>query len=60
MTYNEVLEVSKTGDLFMLPNFIGYFRWSWATNSLIFINGEFRCEANELDILWRTDFYRII
>ena len=56
MTYSEITEITKHGKLCKLPNFIGYF----GSNSLIFYNGDYRCPAESLDILNRSDFYYII
>lgn len=43
----------------MLPNFIGHFKWNYNTNSLEFINNDFKCPSEQLDILNRNDFYYI-
>ena len=60
MTYNEFCELAKQGKIGKLPNFIGYFKWSYAVDDLIFYNGDFQCKAKDLDIQDRTDFYYII
>ena len=60
MTYSEVLEVAKQGKTLMLPNFIGYFKWNFGNKTLVFINGDYKCLAEELDIKNRQDFYYII
>lgn len=60
MTYKEIIEIAKQGKLCKLPNFIGYFKWDYRTNSLIFFNGDYICQANTLDILDKNDFYYII
>ena len=56
MTY---LEATKNGRIVKLPNFEGYFKWDYAQNKLIFLNKDFKCDANKLDILNRLDFYYI-
>lgn len=43
----------------MLPNFKGYFKWDYGTKRLVFFNGDYRCDANQLDIKNRKDFYYI-
>ena len=60
MTYSEITEIARHGKLGKLPNFIGYFKWDFGSNSLIFCNGDYRCPAESLDILNRNDFYYII
>lgn len=60
MTYNELCKLAKRGKTGLLPNFIGYFVWSYRYNDLIFYNRDFRCRAKDLKIENRTDFYYII
>lgn len=60
MNYSEILEISKQGKIGMLPNFIGYFKWDFGNSILMFNNGDFKCEAEQLDIKNRQDFYYII
>ncbi len=60
MTYSEITEIAKHGKLGKLPNFIGYFKWSYGSNSLMFQNGDYKCPAESLDVLNRDDFYYII
>lgn len=43
----------------MLPNFIGYFKWDFRNKVLMFINGDFKCLAEDLDVKNRKDFYYI-
>lgn len=59
MTYNEATLRAATGHTLMLPNFIGYFKWDWGAKKMIFVNGDYRCDADELDIRDRKDFYYI-
>lgn len=44
----------------MLPNFIGYFKWNYGKNYLEFINGDFRCKAEDLKVQNRNDWYYIL
>lgn len=60
MTYNELCELAKQGKTGRLPNFIGYFNWSYSNNELMFHNGDFKCKAKDLNVQNRTDFYYII
>ena len=60
MTYSEITKIKKQGRVCKLPNFIGYFKWDFGSNSLIFSNKDYRCSAESLDILNRNDFYFII
>lgn len=48
MTYNEIHNLAKQGKVGMLPNFIGYFKWSYELNDLVFINNNFSCLAKDL------------
>ena len=59
MTYLEASKIAKNGRIVKLPNFEGYFKWDYAQNKLIFLNKDFKCDANKLDILNRLDFYYI-
>lgn len=59
MTYNELCELAKLGKTGKLPNFIGYFNWSYRYNELMFHNKDFRCKAKDLNVQNRTDFYYI-
>ena len=60
MTYDELCGLAKQGKIGKLPNFIGYFKWSYRDNELMFQNGDFRCKAKDLNVQDRTDFYYII
>lgn len=59
MIYTEIIQKAKEGKLIKLPNFEGIFKWDYGKQDLIFINKDFQCNANQLDILNRTDFYYI-
>ena len=60
MTYSEILIKAREGKLVKLPNFEGIFKWDYGKENLVFNNGSFWCDADDLDILWREDFYYII
>ena len=60
MTYSEILEIAKQGKTAMLPNFIGYFKWDFGNRVLMCNNGDYRCNADELNVKDRTDWYYII
>lgn len=60
MSYNEATLRAVTGDILMLPNFIGYFKWNYGKNYLEFINGDFRCKAEDLKVQNRNDWYYIL
>lgn len=60
MTYNEATLRAVTGETLMLPNFTGYFKWNYGKHYLEFINGDFRCNADDLNVRDRTDWYYII
>lgn len=57
MKYHDVVNLSKLGYIFMLPKFVGYFKWDFGKDCLIFNNKDYRCK---LDIQNRDDFYYII
>lgn len=50
MTYDELCVTAKQGKVGRLPNFTGYFKWSYAVNDLIFYNGDFQCKAKDLNV----------
>lgn len=60
MTYDEIIPKARQGKLIMLPNFEGIFKWDYGKETLVFNNGTFQCNADDIDILNRTDFYYII
>lgn len=60
MTYLEILTKAKQGKLVKLPNFEGIFKWDYGKERLVFNNKDFWCDAEQLDILNRNDFYYII
>lgn len=60
MTYTDICNLAKQGKVGMLPNFIGYFKWNYEYNDLMFYNGDFNCKAKDLEVQNRTDFYYII
>lgn len=60
MTYTEILPIARKGELIKLPNFEGIFKWDYGKQTLVFNNKDFQCNAEDLDILNRTDFYYII
>lgn len=59
MTYSEILEITKQGKTAMLPKFIGYFKWSFGNNKLMFENGDYKCLAEDLNVQNRNDFFYI-
>ena len=60
MTYSEITEIARHGKLGKLPNFIGYFKWDFGNKVLVFTNGDYRCNADDLNVKNRTDWYYII
>ena len=50
MTYEELSNKAKEGKTGRLPNFIGYFDWSYRYNELMFRNKDFRCKAKDLNV----------
>lgn len=59
MTYNEATLYAATGSTLMLPGWIGYFKWDYAINKMIFVNGDYRLENLE-QVKDRTDWIVII
>ena len=60
MTYTEILKKAKQGKLIKLPNFEGIFKWDYGKEALVFNNNDLWCNAEDLDVLNREDFYYII
>lgn len=59
MTYQEAIKYAKQGKTLCLPNFTGFFDWDYGTDKLGFHNQSFFCNAEDLDIKNRDDFYYI-
>lgn len=36
MNYNEICKILQKGKVGKLPNFIGYFKWNYGINDIIF------------------------
>ena len=60
MNYNEAIKIAKKGKTLMLPYFIGYFKWDFGNKVLVFTNGDYRCNADDLNVKNRTDWFYII
>lgn len=60
MNLEEAIKKAKAGKTIMLPGFIGYFNWSYSDNKLIFSNGNWKSDIENLDIKDRNDFICII
>ena len=60
MKYHDVVNLSKLGYIFMLPKFVGYFKWNYGLHYLEFINGDYRCKAEDLGVQERNDWYYIL
>ena len=54
MNYEEAIKIAKSGKTLMLPNFIGYFKWDFVNKVLVFTNGDYRCNAEDLGVQKRT------
>jgi len=50
MTYSEIKEIVKKGNLAKLPYFEGYFRWNYNIDDLEFFNKDFICPAKQLNV----------
>lgn len=48
MTYNLATLHAATGDTLMLPGWQGVFIWDYATNTLIFKNGDYILNSEQL------------
>ena len=60
MRYKEALTIAKSVKTLILPKFIGYFKRDSANKVLMFTNGDYRCNADDLNIKNRTDWFYII
>lgn len=63
MDYNQATLHAATGATLMLPGWEGVFTWDYATNTLIFKNGDYRLtneQIKEFKLDLRDDWYYII
>ena len=63
MNYNLATLHAATGDTIMLPGWKGVFVWDYATNTLIFKNGDYILNSEQLkqfNLHERDDWYYII
>lgn len=63
MTYNQATLFAYTGHTIMLPGWMGYFYWNYATNDFNFKNGDYHLNSEQLKdkgVRERTDWYFII
>lgn len=63
MTYNEIKQKAIAGAIIMLPSWEGVFVWDYATNTLVFRNGNYQLtedQIKERELDQRTDWYYII
>ena len=60
MTYEELKEICKLGEIGMIPGWQGYVKW--INNQLQFVNGDYVMSEDELKskIINRTDLFYII
>lgn len=62
MTYTEIREICKRGEVGLIPRWLGYIKWDYGRNQLKFINGDYVLWEKDLKekIIDRTDLYYII
>lgn len=63
MNYNQATLYAATGATLMLPGWEGIFVWNYSDNTLIFKNGDYRLNAEQLKefrLHERNDWYYII
>lgn len=60
MTYQEIRELCRNGKIGKIPNWIGYLKWDYANDQLIFVNGDYVIPENKLQIKDYTNLYYII
>lgn len=60
MNYQEALKKAKLGEVLMLPNWIGYFKWDFNKQQLYFINKDYMNYNISDKIKSRNDWYYII
>lgn len=62
MTYLEIKELCKKGEVGIIPKWIGYLKWDYAKDQIKFVNGDYIMCQDELEekIGNRTDLYYII
>lgn len=59
MTFKEIEPLIKEGKIGMLPKYVGYFKWDYASGCVYMQNGDYK-KYNLTDEKLRTDFYYII
>lgn len=63
MTYLEAVKYAKQGKLLLLPGWQGQFMWDYSNNKLIFKNGDYILNSEQLqqfNLDNRNDWYYII
>ena len=62
MTYTEIREICKKGEVGLIPRWLGYIKWDYGRNQLKFVNGDYVLWEKDLkeQIFNRTDLYYII
>lgn len=62
MTYQEIKELCKKGEIGMIPGWNGYIKWNYGLEELQFVNGDYVMSEKELvdKIKDRTDLIYII
>ena len=48
MTYNEIKQKAIAGAIIMLPSWEGVFVWDYATNTLVFRNGDYQLNEDQI------------
>ena len=59
MTFKEIEPLLKRGKTGLLPKYVGYIKWDYASECAYMQNGDYK-KYDLDDIKHRTDFYYII
>ena len=62
MNYNQATLRAATGDIIMLPDWQGYFKWDYNKQEFYFQNGDYYLnnqQIREMKLDQRTDWYYI-
>ena len=59
MTFKEIEPLLRKGEIGMLPNYKGYFKWDYAKECVYMQNGDYK-KYDLQDEKLRTDYFYII
>ena len=62
MSYSEIIDCCRKGNVGLIPGWKGYLKWNYSNNQIMFVNGDYVLDQSELEkkIGDRNDLYYII